>query len=195
MQRIENSHAFSKSSQSKKRKSSEDLYRPGLRDYSPPASKRVKKLRSSERVKNMLKAQTKSQSGRPIHRKYYTDFYEEHPIKKLSTSIRPKPVKHKGPVTRASSHLKTMMTTAKLAAARKLRMLRRTNQIPARDYNRSSHTETVKRSSSGTPKKSSPTSLSQQKSSPSSAKKGNIVVVTELYERKISQYLIVTNSF
>ena len=101
-------------------------------------------------------------------RKYYSDFYETHPVKKLATNIKPKPVKHKGPVTRASSHLKSVVTSAKLAATRKLRILRRAHQTPRRDYSKLSHSTDVKRRSSETPK-SSPSS-SDQKSSPSPKK-------------------------
>lgn len=173
MQRIEKDYTLLGSNQSKKRKSTSDA----SYDTFPSSSKKVKKLRSSERVKNMMKAQTqtKSQSGRPIHRKYYADFYEMHPIKKLSTSIRPKPVKRKGPVTRASSHLKSVLATAKLAASRKLRMLKKDSQTPSRDYSRVSHVADMKKQSNGTPKRS-PAAKSADEKSSSSANRGNYFI-------------------
>ena len=120
----------------------------------------------------MQQAETKSQSGRPIHRKYYDDFYETHPIKRLSTNVRTRPVKRKGPVTRASSHMKSLLTTAKLTATRKLRMLQRAGQPPLRDYNRLSHVVETKKSSSVTPKGSPSTRSASQRISPTPPKKG-----------------------
>ena len=174
MHRIEKGHSPSRSNQSKKRKSTSDLPETMSHYTSTSPSKKAKKLRSSERVRKMLKSEEKSQSGRPIHRKYYDDFYETHPIKKLSTNIKAKQVKRKGPVTRASSHLKSMLTSAKLAATRRLRLLKRANQASARDYNRLSHVMEMKRSDTGTPKVSPTTRLTSQKSSPSLPNKGTL---------------------
>ena len=157
------SHSPSRSSQSKKRKSSSDL----SHDSPPSPTKRMKKLRTSERVRKLLKSQTKTNSDRPVSRKYYSDFYETHPVKKLGTSIRPKPVKRKGPVTRASSHLKSMLTSAKLAATRKLRILKRAHQTPRRDDRKLSCTGDRRSWSSGTPKSSPDSSDSKSSGSPS----------------------------
>ena len=170
MQRIEkshspsrSSHSPSRSSQSKKRKSSSDL----SHDSPPSPVKRMRKLRSSERVRKMLKAQAKTNSEKPVSKKYYSEFYETHPVKKLGTNVRAKPVKHKGPVTRASSHLKSMLTSAKLAATRKLRMLKRAHQTPRRDQRSLTRAVDRRSWSSGTPKSSPDSSYSKSSGSPS----------------------------
>ncbi|KAL3860127.1 hypothetical protein ACJMK2_010292 [Sinanodonta woodiana] len=107
-----------------KRKSTSE-YEGKFTGTSPP---KKLKLRTSKRVKELIKKRDKVEGFSVDKKRIYAIEKDFHPLKKYTTKPFLKNVRSKGPVTRASTHIRKALASAKKMANKKLKLLKQSCQ-------------------------------------------------------------------
>ncbi|KAK3603867.1 hypothetical protein CHS0354_042875 [Potamilus streckersoni] len=86
------------------------------------------KLRTSKRVKELIKKRDKVEGFSVEKKRIYAIEKDFHPLKKYATKPFSRTVRSKGPVTRASTHIRKALASAKKMASKKLKLLKQSCQ-------------------------------------------------------------------